>query len=133
MHIKAACHCVLIPPLSAENETFVLKEIPHGSFSYYQDIYQRLSGCNNLRVSCDFISDHAIFVYKYLSDHLLNFALEDPKLPIIKRILKDTLRGIAAMHDQDIVHTGMLHSAKSNDYCNVAPRAQCLLIHDICI
>lgn len=47
-----------------------------------------------------------MFFYKYLSDHLLHFILEGPELPFIKRILKDALRGIAAMHDQDIVHAG---------------------------
>lgn len=57
-----------------------------------------------------------MFIYRYLSDHLLSFAQEDPDLPILKRVLKDALRGIAAMHDQDIVHTGMLdavHKART--------------------
>lgn len=115
-------------PLSAGNDKFVLKEVPHGSFSYYQKLYKRLSGCNHLRIACDSVPDHAIFVYKYLSDHLLSFALGNPELPTIKRILKDTLRGIAAMHDQDIVHTGTLYSARSRYHSNVTPDACCLLI-----
>lgn len=65
---------------------FVLKEFPHSSFFHYQDIYQRLSGCKHLRVSCDSVSDHAILVYRYLSNHLLSLALEDPGQPTIKRI-----------------------------------------------
>lgn len=69
-------------------------------------MYQSLSSCDNLRVSCDSVPDQSIFVYKYLSDHLLNFALEDPPLPVTKRVFKDALRRLAAMHDQDIFHTG---------------------------
>lgn len=117
------CFHILTPSLSAENENFVLKEIPQESFSYYQDIYQRLSGCKHLRVSCDSIPDHAIFVYRYLNDHLLNFALEDPGLPTLKSVLKDTLRGIAALHDQDIVHTGMFYFLRNRYHGNVSPDA----------
>lgn len=90
----------------AANEKFVLKAVPRISYDNYQEIYKRLGSCRYLRVSCDSIPDHSMFAYKYLSDHLLHFTLENPELPIIKRILKDTLRGIAAMHDQDIVHSG---------------------------
>ncbi|KUI66996.1 Cyclin-dependent kinase 6 [Cytospora mali] len=75
------------------------------NYTYYQDIYERLRSCENLRVACDSVSDPPIFIYKYLDDHLLSFAQENPELPIIKRILKDALRGLAALHDQDIVHT----------------------------
>lgn len=98
----------------AENKKFVLKSVPSTSFADYQDVYQRLNSCNYLRVSDDTVSDQSIFVYRYLSDHLLHFTLENPGLPIIKRILEDTLRGIAAMHGQDIVHTGMVFAERCN-------------------
>lgn len=90
----------------AGNESFVLKTVSKDNYTYYQDIYERLRSCENLRVACDSVSDPPIFIYKYLDDHLLSFAQENPELPIIKRILKDALRGLAALHDQDIVHTG---------------------------
>ena len=47
------------------------------------------------------------FIYKYFTGHLLALGCRDPPLPLqmTKRILKDALRAIAAMHDQDIVHT----------------------------
>lgn len=90
----------------AGNESFVLKTVSKDNYTYYQTIYERLRSCENLRVACDSVSDPPIFIYKYLDDHLLSFAQENPELPIIKRILKDALRGLAALHDQDIVHTG---------------------------
>jgi serine/threonine protein kinase len=48
-----------------------------------------------------------MFVYRYLSDHLLSLAQEELPLTLVKRILKDALRGLAALHDRDIVHTGV--------------------------
>jgi serine/threonine protein kinase len=50
-----------------------------------------------------------MFVFKYLTDNLLHLTQKDLSLEVTKRILKDALRGIAELHDQDIVHTGRLH------------------------
>ena len=47
-----------------------------------------------------------MFVYKYFTGHLLSLAQKDMPLVLTKRILKDTLRGLAALHDQHIVHAG---------------------------
>lgn len=49
-----------------------------------------------------------MFVYKYFTDDLLSLARKDLPIALVKRILKDTLRGLAALHDQNIVHTGKL-------------------------
>jgi serine/threonine protein kinase len=58
-----------------------------------------------IRVSEDAVPEDSLFVYNYLQDHLLSFAQKDVPLPITKRILRDALRGIAALHDRGIVHT----------------------------
>ena len=58
-----------------------------------------------VRVADDTIPDQSMFAYKYFKDHLLSFAQKDIPLPLIKRILKDSLQGIAALHEKDIVHT----------------------------
>ncbi|KAL9094719.1 MAG: hypothetical protein Q9165_002989 [Trypethelium subeluteriae] len=58
-----------------------------------------------IRVADDAIPDQSMFAYKYFKDHLLSFAQKDIQLPLIKRILRDSLRGIAAFHDKGIVHT----------------------------
>ncbi|KAI1777265.1 kinase-like domain-containing protein [Hypoxylon cercidicola] len=90
---------------TAGGERYVLKDLSQFSFALYQDLYGRLRDSPYLRLSCDCIPEQSIFVYRYFSDHLLNLAQEDPPLPCIKRILKDALRGLADLHDQDIVHT----------------------------
>lgn len=70
-------------------------------------MYRSLRSCPHLRVSCDTIPEQSTFVYKYLSDDLLSLAQKDLPLTLVKRILKDALRGLAALHDRDIVHTGI--------------------------
>lgn len=76
-------------------------------FATYQEMYRNLGGCPNLRVACDTIPDRSTFVYPYFSDDLLSLAQQDLPLPVVKRILKDSLRGLAALHEKRIVHTGM--------------------------
>ncbi|CAJ2501966.1 Uu.00g048190.m01.CDS01 [Anthostomella pinea] len=90
---------------TAGDERFVLKNVTEPSFITYQGIFQDLRGSQYLRVPCDKASEQSIFVYRYFSDHLLDLAEEQLPLPTTKRILKDALRGLAYMHDRDIVHT----------------------------
>ncbi|KAE9970056.1 hypothetical protein BLS_005102, partial [Venturia inaequalis] len=46
-----------------------------------------------------------MFIYKHLNGHLLKLAQKNLALQQTKRILKDALQGLAALHEQDIVHT----------------------------
>jgi serine/threonine protein kinase len=71
-------------------------------------MYRKLRGCPYLRLSHDIVPKPSMFVYKYFSDHLLSLVQEDLSIALTKRILKDTLRGLAALHDQNIVHAGKL-------------------------
>ncbi|KAF4219226.1 hypothetical protein CNMCM6805_006963 [Aspergillus fumigatiaffinis] len=45
-----------------------------------------------------------MFVFEYFADHLLHLAQKDLPLEVTKRILRGALRGIAELHEQDIVH-----------------------------
>lgn len=58
-----------------------------------------------VRVADDTIPDRSMFAYKYVKDHLLSFAQKDVSVSLRKRILRDSLRGIAALHEKGIVHT----------------------------
>lgn len=49
-----------------------------------------------------------MFVYKYFTDDLLSLVRKNLPIAHTKRILKDTLRGLAALHDHNIIHTGKL-------------------------
>ncbi len=69
-------------------------------------MYRDLRDCPYLRLSHDSVPAHSIFVYKHLTDDLLRLAQRDLPSALTKRILRDTLRGLAALHDQHIVHSG---------------------------
>ena len=71
-------------------------------------MYRGLRGCPYLRQLQDTVPEQSMFVYKYLTDNFLSLAQKDLPIALTKRVLKDTLRGIAALHDQNIVHTGKL-------------------------
>lgn len=91
--------------LSADNQKFVLKDIP-ADFEYYEKMYRNLCGCPYLRPLQDIIPDQSIFVFDYYTDHLLNVVQKDLPDAVIKRILHDALCGLATLHDHNIVHTG---------------------------
>ena len=71
-------------------------------------MYRELRSCPYLRLSQDTVPELSMFVYKYLTDDLLSLVRRDLPIALTKRILKDTLCGLAALHDQNIVHTGKL-------------------------
>lgn len=68
-------------------------------------MFNDLKKCPYIRVAADAMPDQSMFAYKYFKDHLLSFAQKDLPLPLVKRILRDSLRGIAALHEKGIVHT----------------------------
>ncbi|KAF2014219.1 kinase-like protein [Aaosphaeria arxii CBS 175.79] len=89
----------------ADRKRYVLKSVPDDVFGYYQNMFNDLRPCPYVRVAADAIPEKHMFAYGYLDDHLLSFAQKDVPLPLTKRILRDTLRGLAALHERGIVHT----------------------------
>lgn len=79
-------------------------------FENYQEMQQLLGTSRYLRLFQDTIPTRSMFVYKYLKDHLLSLAQKDLPLLLTKRILKDTLLGLAELHHENIVHTGQTDS-----------------------
>ncbi|KAF2176604.1 kinase-like protein [Zopfia rhizophila CBS 207.26] len=91
---------------TAGDQKFILKYIHEVNFKDLQDINNRLrGGANHVRLVEDTILEKSMFVFQYFADHLLRLVQKDLPLAVTKRILKDALRGIAELHDQDIVHT----------------------------
>lgn len=54
----------------------------------------------------DTAPNESIFVFRYLKENLLGLVQKNLPISTTKKILKDALRGLAAMHDKDIVHNG---------------------------
>lgn len=65
-------------------------------------MYHDLRSCPYLRLLEDTIQEQSMFVYKYFTGHLLSLAQKDLPIALTKRVLKDTLRGLAVLHDQNI-------------------------------
>lgn len=57
------------------------------------------------RVKPPFLRSGPKFRSTLLCPLVLSFAQRDVPLPVVKRILRDSLRGIAALHEKGIVHT----------------------------
>ncbi|KAI0545242.1 kinase domain-containing protein [Xylaria curta] len=87
------------------NSNFVLKDIPTSIFSNFNEhIRPKLCDHPHIRLPSDTIKDQHIFVYKYLTDDFLSLVRKKTSLRARKQILKASLRGIAELHDRDIVH-----------------------------
>ncbi|EFE42800.1 hypothetical protein TRV_02520 [Trichophyton verrucosum HKI 0517] len=87
----------------SEKEDFVLKNVP--DFEYLQKVYQKVDGCSYLRLPQDSMAERSMFVYRYLTTDFLNLPVKN-ELPLdtTKRVLRDALQGLAALHDNNIMH-----------------------------
>ena len=92
--------------LSAKERKWIIKDIIPSDFDYLLDIYRGLSGCPYLRLIHDTVPDQSLFVFRYCTGTLLDLGHRDLPIALTKQILKDTLRGLAALHDRDVVHNG---------------------------
>lgn len=73
-------------------------------FKYREDMYNDLRSSQYVRVAEDAIPDQSMFAYRYFKGHLLEFGRRKVPDSQIKRILRDSLRGLAAMHEKHIIH-----------------------------
>ncbi|KAI0406037.1 kinase-like domain-containing protein [Xylaria palmicola] len=89
----------------SESEKFILKKVSNSFYEDHEELFRPLRGCPNVRIACDTIPEQPCLVYRYFSDHLLSLAQTDLPIQVTKGILKDALRGLAVLHDHNIVHT----------------------------
>ncbi|EER25435.1 Protein kinase domain containing protein [Coccidioides posadasii C735 delta SOWgp] len=83
----------------------ILKDIPTNIFSNFNEIIRpKLRESPYIRLPLDTIVDQRIFVYKYLTDDFLSLIRKQIAMRERKKVLKACLRGIAELHEQDVVH-----------------------------
>ncbi|WPH00773.1 Hypothetical protein R9X50_00360300 [Acrodontium crateriforme] len=82
---------------------FVLKEIPQ-DWATRNDVYHRAADCHHIRLPIDTVPEKRMLVFKYSNEELLSLVQKDLPRALVKRILKSTFHGIAALHDVDIIH-----------------------------
>ena len=85
---------------------FIVKDIHQCNLEDLLDIYRRVGDSPYIRLLHDTVPGNSMFVYRYFTGHLLSLARKKLPIALVKRILKDALRGLAALHDQNIVHNG---------------------------
>lgn len=88
----------------ADQKKYVLKNLFESEYNYALALQPKLADNPYLRAVQDTIPGQKMFVNEYLTDHLMNFAWKPMPLATQKRILRDALRGLAAMHAQNIAH-----------------------------
>lgn len=90
-----------------DEKKYAIKNIFHTEFEYQLNLQTPLAGCPDLRVVMDTIPEHLLFVYDYFTDDLLDLARKENLCHAErKKILRDTLTGLAALHKQSILHGG---------------------------
>lgn len=93
--------------IRAEGKRYILKDLPKAYFNgFSKHILPRLKADShpNIRLPCDTISNQRTIVYDYLTHDFLNLTRQGLTPQAKKQVLKGVLRGIAELHDKDIVH-----------------------------
>ncbi|EFR02289.1 CMGC/CDK protein kinase [Nannizzia gypsea CBS 118893] len=81
------------------------KNIVHTEFQYQLGLQAPLIGCHNLRVVIDTVPGHLLFMYDFFNEDLLDLARNDNlSYAARKRILREALTGLAALHERGILH-----------------------------
>lgn len=83
----------------------MLKEIPQ-DFNVRVGIYRRAGSCPHVRALSDIVPERRMLVFEYLNENFLQLAQKRMSIAVTKWILQCALRGLAALHEQDIVHNG---------------------------
>jgi len=92
--------------IRAADGKFILKDVGRSGVEEVRALVSGLERCPFIRTPFDTILEPGMVVYRYFSDELLSLVQESLPLEVTKRILRDTLLGLAALHEQNIVHTG---------------------------
>ncbi|KAM5447984.1 hypothetical protein McanCB49686_007382 [Microsporum canis] len=96
--------CVYLATTKDGNK-YVAKNIYHTEFEYQLNLQTPLASLRNLRVVLDTVPEHLLFIYNFCTDDLLGLARKDSlSYTDRKRILRDTLEGLAALHERGILH-----------------------------
>ncbi|KAI9665919.1 MAG: hypothetical protein M1821_003854 [Bathelium mastoideum] len=95
---------LLINEFRHGNKKLILKGIPRPNSGLRLNIYERVGSSPFLRGLLDTIPEQSMLVFEYMKEDPLALAQKSLSLSSTKRILKDALRGLTALHERDIVH-----------------------------
>lgn len=99
-------------PRVSDECNYVMTTILKSEVEYQMYLQSPLLTCPNLRVLVDAVPQHHLFVYDYMAYDLLELGLRDSPAVVGKRILRDALTGLAALHRMGIVHANSSSPSK---------------------
>ncbi|OBT99768.1 hypothetical protein VE01_02000 [Pseudogymnoascus verrucosus] len=86
-------------------DQYILKDIPEDIISNFNEkIRPQLRDSPYIRLPLDTIPDQRVLIYKYLTDDFLSLVRKKISMRAREKILRDSLQGIAELHDHEIVH-----------------------------
>ncbi|EZF39065.1 serine/threonine protein kinase [Trichophyton rubrum D6] len=100
-----------------DGKKHISKNIYPTEFEYQWGLQAPLASCPGLRVAKDTVPEHLLFTYDFLTEDLLGLARKDGfSYTARKRILRDSLTGLAALHERGILHGDIKPSNIFVDY-----------------
>lgn len=79
-----------------------------GEFEYQMELQKSVSTSPNVRTVIDTHREFEMFIYPFLIDDMLHFSQKELSMKARKEILRSALRGLADLHENNILHNGML-------------------------
>ncbi|KAI9930660.1 hypothetical protein ASPWEDRAFT_171284 [Aspergillus wentii DTO 134E9] len=101
---------------SANKKNFIITNMIPGEFEYQLSLQKQLSTCQNVRSVVDTVQEQELFIYPFLAGDLLRLSQKKISLEIRRDILRQALRGLADMHDRDILQNDIKPNNILADY-----------------
>ncbi|KAI1131979.1 kinase-like protein [Nemania abortiva] len=95
---------------------YILKNLIKGEFEYQIEVQQLLSTSSNVRTFVDTHRESESFIYPFLIDDMLQFSQRKLSAEIRKKILRSALRGLADLHEKDMLHNDIKPNNVLIDY-----------------
>lgn len=86
---------------------YIVKNMIKGELEYQTELQKLVSSSPNVRTVVDTNHEFEIFIYPFLIGDLLRFSQRKLATEARKDILRSALRGLADLHERDILHNGM--------------------------
>lgn len=84
-----------------------MKNTNKGQFEYQTKLEKLVASSPNVRTVVDTNRENEIFIYPFLAEDLLQFSQKKMASETRKDVLRSALRGLADLHERDILHSGM--------------------------
>ncbi|KAI6081436.1 kinase-like protein [Hypoxylon rubiginosum] len=89
----------------AGSAKYIVKNTNKGQFEYQTKLEKLVASSPNVRTVVDTNRENEIFIYPFLAEDLLQFSQKKMASETRKDVLRSALRGLADLHERDILHS----------------------------